>query len=127
MALASTSVHVVERAPQNGCHQCLCPQGELQFPPASLGGSPRSAGGSDPGSFQTTASALGPRAYEILCAPFKSGISISHIPLGLLKVSPAGLQSQKFWGLVFPVQDSQAGEPNVGLGPLTPWGESLQL
>ena len=32
MALASTSEHVVERAPNNGCCQCLCPQGELQLP-----------------------------------------------------------------------------------------------
>ena len=39
MGLASTSVHVVERAPQNGCHQCLCPQGQLQLPPASPGDS----------------------------------------------------------------------------------------
>ena len=30
MALASTSVHMVEQAPQNGCCQFLCPQGELQ-------------------------------------------------------------------------------------------------
>ena len=30
-----------------------------------------------PGSFQITASALGPGACEILCAPFKSGVSIS--------------------------------------------------
>ena len=30
MALASTSVHMVEQAPQNGCCQFLYPQGELQ-------------------------------------------------------------------------------------------------
>ena len=28
MALASTSVHVVDGAPQSGCFQCLCPQGK---------------------------------------------------------------------------------------------------
>ena len=59
----------------NSCCQCLCPQGELQLPPASLRGSPRSAGGSNPGSFQITASVLGPRACEILCVPFKSEVS----------------------------------------------------
>ena len=74
MALASTSVLVVGWAPQNGCCQHLCPQSEPQLPPASPGGSPRLASGSDSGSFQITASALGPGACEILCAPFKSGV-----------------------------------------------------
>ena len=57
-------------------------------PPASAGGSPRSAGGSDTGSFQTAASALGPRACEILCGPFESGVSVSHSHLALQKVRP---------------------------------------
>ena len=106
MALA---IHVVEGAPRNGCCWHLCPQGELQLPPASLGGSPGLAGGSDPGSFQISASALGLRVCEILCAPFKSGVPIPHSPLGLLNVSPAGLQGQMFWGLIFPLQDPRAG------------------
>ena len=50
-----------------GLLQCLGPQGELQLPPASSKGSSRSAGRSDPGSFQMTASALVTRACEILC------------------------------------------------------------
>ena len=60
--------------------QCLCPRascGCLPSPGDSLG----SAGRSDPGSFQITASALGPGACEILCTPFTSGLSISHSPL----------------------------------------------
>ena len=32
-----------------------------------------------------TASALGPRAYEILCVPFKSGVFMAPSPLGLWK------------------------------------------
>ena len=48
-------------------------------------------------------------------------------PLALLKVYPAGLQSQKFWGLFFLVQGPQAGETKVRLRPLTLWGEPLQL
>ena len=67
MSLASTHVPMVGHTPHNGCCQCLCPQGELQLPPASPKGSPRSAGRSDPGSFQMTASALVARACEILC------------------------------------------------------------
>ena len=95
------------------------------MPAASLGDSTGSAGGSDPTSFQITASALGLGVCEILCVPFKSGVSISHSLLALLKVSPTGLQSQTFWGLVFSVQDPRAGEPDVGLEPLAPWGEPL--
>ena len=87
MVPASTSVSVLERAPQNGCRPCL----GLQFPPASLEHFPVSAGGSATGSFQMTTSALSPRVCEILCAPFKSGVSISHSPLAPPKVIPAGL------------------------------------
>ena len=112
---------------QNGCRQCLCPWGELQLPPASLGGSPGSVGGSDPGSFQITASSLCLGGCEILCAPFKSGDSISYSPLALPKVSPVGLQSEKFQGLILPVQEPWTGEHNVGPGPLAPWREPLQL
>ena len=100
----STNVLMVE-ALKNGFCQCLYPQGESQLPPASLGSSPRSASGSDPGSFQITVSALGLGVCEILCAPFKSGVCISYSPLALLKVSFTGLQSQVFWELIFPVQD----------------------
>ena len=85
--LARNGVQVADKAPQNDCHQCLHPQGELQLPPASPADSPGSAGGSEPGSFQITSSALGPRACEILCAPFKSGVPISHSPLAIPKVS----------------------------------------
>ena len=46
---------------------------------------------SDLDCFQITTSALVPRACEIMCVPFKKGVSISDRPLGLLKVSPAGL------------------------------------
>ena len=126
--LASTGVIIIEWAqwaPPNGCHQHLCPQKESQLPPASPGGSPRSPG-SDPGCFQSTASGLGLRAYEILHAPFKSRVSVSHSPLALWYVNPAHFQSQTFWGLTFLVQNPQAGEPDVGLWPLALWGEPLR-
>ena len=97
------------------------------MPPASLGDFSRSASRPNPGSYQITASALGPGAGEVLCALLESGVTISLSPLGLLKVSPTGLQSQMLWGLIFPVLDSWAGEPNMGLRPLTPLGETLQL
>lgn len=46
--------------------------------------------------------------------------------LGLLKLSPACLQSHMLWCLVFLLQDPQAGGPDVGLRTLTPVGELLQ-
>ena len=64
MALASTSVQGAEQAPQNGSCQYLWPQGEPQVPPTSLGGSSRSAGGSDPGFFQMNASMLGTKPVK---------------------------------------------------------------
>lgn len=65
---------------QNGCwpspHVCgirrspkrllsaVCPQGELQLPPTSLGDSLRPSGGSDPENFHVTASDLGPEHFQ---------------------------------------------------------------
>ena len=119
MALASTSVHVVAGAPKNGCRQSLCPQGELKLTPASPGDSPRSAGRFDPGSYQITASALGPRVCEILCVAFRSGVSISPSPLGPPKVSPIGLKTKYSGGL-----SSRCRTPR--LGSLT-WTSDLSL
>ena len=102
MVLLSTSVLMVEWAPQNDCHQCLCPQGESKMPPASPGGSPRSASGSGLGSFQITASALGLRASEILHAPPRNGVSVSYNPPAFLYTIPAGLQIKTLWGAHLP-------------------------
>lgn len=75
--------------------------------------------------FQITASVLGVRARGIFHESFKNRVSVSYSPPALPHTSPAGLQSQRFWVLVIPVQDPRAAEPSVGLGPLTPWGEAL--
>ena len=76
MALLSTSVRGVGWAPQNGCCQYLCPQNESQLPPPSPRGCPKSSSGYDPSSFQSNASALYLWVCEILCVPFKSGVSM---------------------------------------------------
>ena len=65
-----------------------------------------------------TASALVPGVCEILCALFKSEVSIFSSPY--VKASPTGLQAQMFCGL-------QLGESNVGFRPLAPWEEPSQL
>ena len=100
-------------------------QKESQLPPASPEGSPRSTIGSDPGTFQITASALGLGACEILQVPFKSRVSLPYSPPAI--PYPTGLQSQAFWGPVFPMKDPQPGKLYVKLKPLSPWGEPLQL
>lgn len=110
MALASTSILMIEAAPQNGRDQYLYFQGEFQLPPTSPGGSPRSAGMSDPGSFQIIVSALGPRACEILCAPFKSTVSIMHSTVSLSKVSLLAYKA-KHSGACLP----GAGPPDWGV------------
>ena len=126
MVLVSISVLTVEQAPLNCCCQCLCPQGKFQLLSDSLGSFLISASESDLGSFQITASVLGLRVCEILCAPFKSGIFVSYSPPSLLYASPAGLQSQIFCRLIFSVQDPPPPPPGGELRSHAPWGDPLQ-
>ena len=62
-----------------------------QLLPASLG---VSLSRFDPDSFQTAATVLGLRAYEILHIPFKSRVSVSYSPSALPKMNPTGFLSQ---------------------------------
>ena len=57
---------------------------QLPPSPASPVDPPILAGRSGPSSYQITAFALGPGVCVILCAPFKSEVSISPSPLELL-------------------------------------------
>ena len=127
MELASNSVLMVEWAATNGSCQCLCLQGESHLPLISPGDAPRSASGSDSGSFQITASVLGLGACEILHVSFKSEVSVSYSLLAFQYIRPGGLQCQIFWRFIFSGQDPQAGDPDVELRLLAPWGELLQL
>ena len=70
-------------------------------------------------------SALGPGVLENLCAPSKSGVSVSPTPVEFPRSDPTGLQSQILWGLLLPLPDPQAREPDVGLITFTPVGELL--
>lgn len=97
-------------------------QGGPQLPPTSLGDSSRPERMSGPGFYQITAFAMGSGAHKILCMPFKSEVSISYSPLGVLKLSPTGLKSQLFWGLS---SQCRSPRPGMGLRILTPVGEPL--
>ena len=70
--------------------------------------------------------APGPCAHESLYALFKSRLSVSPSPMELLHTSPAGPQSQMPQGLLLPMPDPQAWEPDVGLRTLTSVGEPLK-
>ena len=83
------------------------------LPPASPGGSPRSASGSDPGFLQIPASVLGLRVCEILHEFFKGIVCLSYTPLALPYTSSIGLQSQTFWLLVFTVQEPDVGSDSL--------------
>ena len=98
MIFASTSVFVVEQAPQNGC--CICVPwvcSSCLLPPWEA--FPRSTGRADPSSSQIIASSLGPETCELLCAPFKRGVSISSRPMALLKLNPLVFQAKCSRGL----------------------------
>ena len=74
MVLTGASTYMVEQAPPtNDCHLCVCPQSELQLPPASLEGSSRSAGRSESGFYQVTAFALGKSVRNSACPVRVSG------------------------------------------------------
>ena len=74
---------------------------------------------------KVAAFALVPGVCEILCAPYKSEISVFPNPMELLQPNPTGLQSQMLWGLLFPVSDPHTGGPDMGLRTLTPVGNPL--
>ena len=69
--------------------------------------------------------ALGPSAHESLCVLFKNGVFISPSPLELLHKISNDPQCQILQGLLLPMPDLQAWEPDMGLKTLTPIGNSL--
>ena len=80
----------------------------------------RSASGSDSGFFL-----LRLRVCEILCMPFKNSlcfVQLSGFPIH----KPHWPSKPDVWGLIFPMQDPQARESNMGSDPL-PLEENLYI
>ena len=98
----------------------------IDNPTTSLGHSPRPECKSGSSLYQITSFAFCPNVHETLCVPFKSKVSIFPSPGGFLQLSSADPQSQMPWGLVFPVSDRWAGDPDMGLRTVTPVRELLQ-
>ena len=82
---------------------------------------------SDPNWFQTGGSAVRLGMCETLCTPSKTVVLVSSSPSALHCACPAGLQSLTLWMLILLLQDPLPGEPDVGLGHLSPRKELLQL
>ena len=109
--------------PWTSATSVLVPTVSHSHTPASPGDPPRPAGRSGPGSYEVTAFSLGPCEHKTLCAPSKSGVSLSLSPVEPLWSS---LQSQMLWGLLLLMPDPHAGESEVGLSTLPSVGESLR-
>ena len=98
--------------------KCPCPHSK-SWPPSSFPGElPRPASMFGPGSCEVSAFPLGPCAHEMLYTLSTSGISVSPSPLEFPWSSPIGLQNQMLWGLLLPLPDPQAGEPDRRLRTL---------
>ena len=100
------------------------PRVSCSCPLPLLGDCPRPAGRSSSASYQITAFTLSPSACEILCTPFTSEMSLS-LSFGTPEIKPCWPSKLNAVGLIFLVQDPQAGELSVGLVTLTPVGEFL--
>lgn len=86
-------IHAVEGAPRVTVTSIVVPMGELQLPWHSWGDLSTLTHRSGSACYEIAAFTLGLSACEIVCPPFTSEMSISTSPLGLLRFSPAGLQS----------------------------------
>lgn len=122
MALASTSVLLVGQTPQMSVTSICVHKERSQWPHISLGGPRRTVCGPDPGFFQLTASALGPRACVIVPVPFKSRVSVNYSPLALLAQA---LLVRKAWRSAACFPTAGPGELDVGFG-LHSLGKTLQ-
>ena len=110
---------------QNFCCQCPCPHGEPQPPPASAGDPPTLAGRSGSVSCGVTSPSPLVLMHTLLCAPSKSGVSVSPSPVEVLQSNPTSLQSLILWEFLLPLLDIQVGKPYMGLRTFTPVGGLL--
>ena len=112
--------------PQNYRCQCLCPCSEAQLPPASAGDPQILAGRSGPGSYEVTAFSPGSGMHEILCVPSRVELLFPPVLRDSCDQTPLAFKARFSGGLLLPLPDLQAGEPDVGLRTFTPVGELLQ-
>ena len=83
-----------------------CPHSEPELPLVFPDNPPRLAPGSDPDCY-----GVPPLLWDPEHPP---GVESLSSPVELLCISAAGLQYQMLWGLLLPMPDHQAGEPDMG-------------
>ena len=112
---------------QNFHCQCPCPCDEPQPPPTSAFRRPYNISRCLWFSllWGHCSFPLGPDAHTTLCAPSKSGVSVSPSPVEVLQSNPASLQSLILWEFLLPLLDPQIGNPDVELRTFTPVGGLL--
>ena len=71
---------------------CPCPHGEPQPPSTSAGDPPTLAGSLVQSPLGSLLLPLGPNAHPTLCAPSKSGVSVSPSPVRVLQSNPASFK-----------------------------------
>ena len=104
--------------------QVSCLHSEPQTPPAFPGDPPRMEGKTVP-DFMEFFFVLWPSTYETLCAPSKSGVSLSPSLVEPLHSNPIGFQHQMLQGLLLPMPDPQVGESDMESLELSLLWESL--
>lgn len=108
MLLANTNVHMVERAPSNGCCQLLRSPGWVPVVFCLSGRVSRISRWVWPRLLSNDCFCPGSQSvWDFVCV-FEEWSLYLPQPSGLVTVSPTGVQSQMFWGFnVFPGTGSQ--------------------
>ena len=106
---------------ENFCCQCPCPNGETEPPPPPL---QETYQHKQVGLVQSPLGSLllplGPNAHTILCAPSKSGVSVSPSPVEVLQSIPTRLRSLILYEFLLLLPEPQVGKPDTGLRNFTP-------
>lgn len=108
------------RFPHMSASSVYVPSMSCSTHPPTPGDSPRPAGRCGPGSYQLTAFALVPVRVRFCGRPLRVK------PLFTLSCGAPAIKPEWLWGLVFPVLEPRAGEPDMRLKARTPVGERLQ-
>ena len=115
---------------QNGCYLCLYPHSESQLPPAFLGGSRRSASEPEPGSWSVwNFVCICPGSWSVwnfACICYEWNLHFPQ-PSGSPESKPHWPSKPNIMGTCLSGAGPLGWVLYVGLGPLTPWGEPLQL
>ena len=104
----------------NCCSLCLCPHSEPQLPPPLQETLQHQQPGLAQCLMRSLLFALGPGANETLCAPSRSGVSVSFSPVEVLDQTSLAFKARFSGDFSSHCQTPQAGKPDMGLRNFTP-------